>query len=68
MIAFSLKHEIGLDQLSKNMYDVLISKKWMNVTDAFKKFQFIFNQDGAITQGSDKSIKELLLKKGTLFF
>ena len=68
--AFSLKYEIGFDQLRENMFDVLISKKMMNVTDAFMKFQIIFNQDmnGVITQDSDKSIKELLLKKGTPYF
>ena len=36
----------------------------MNLTDAFIKFQTIFNQDdeGDINQTVDKSIKEILLK------
>ena len=59
-----MNHEIGLDQLKQNIYEVLVSKKIMNLTDVFLKFQIIFNQGmDDKSQIIDKSVKEILLKQ-----
>ena len=59
-----MNHEIGLDQLKQNIYEVLVNKKIMNLTDVFLKFQIIFNQGmDDKSQIIDKSVKEILLKQ-----
>ena len=60
-----MNNDIGLDQLKQNVYEILVSKKIMNLTDVFLKLQIIFNKgmDGSKSQDIDKAVKEILLKQ-----